>query len=253
MTLLFVLGVLLLGIAVFLFLFPYERSKRKATELLTRDLAELAADAGVELNLGRFSLIRLSALVFSLVLAVLLVLLYGPLFAAAALVVALGVFRLTRQGVMKLREVRARAIAREFPFFVSQLVVFMRVSDIYHAIEAASKSLQGPLGDELRRLREEMNFLPLRAALRNFARRVRYEPARAFVSTLLYGITTGADVLPILESYARSAYEEYVNDIKRRVRAQPVWLSFLPVGLGFFILIVIVFPLFMDVMTKLNF
>lgn len=247
------LGVLFLVVAVFLFLFPFERAKKGVTELLTRDLTELAEEAGVEVDVERFTLIRLSALVFSLVLAVLLVYLYGPLFAAAALAVALAAFRLTRQGVAKLREARARAIAREFPFFVSQLVVFMRISDVYHAIEAASKSLQGPLGEELRRLREELSYLPLRAALRNFARRVRYEPAQAFVTTLLYGITTGADVLPILESYAKRAYAEYVNNLKRRVRSQPVWLSFLPVGLGFFILLVIVYPLFMDVMTRLNF
>lgn len=224
--------------------------------MLASDILEAmeASDvASEDVDVGEAVLFRFATLIVSALLFVLLFMLYGPFFAGVAVFLALLVFRSTRGAVQKISEARRREIAREFPIFLSQFAVLMRVADVYHAIDAAVSGLEGPLGKEVVKLREEMKYLPLRAALRNFARRLKYEPADHFVSTILYGMTTGADVVPILESHAEQTYAEHVATIKRRVRSQPVWLSFLPVGLSFVILIILVFPMFMDIMTKMQF
>ena len=250
------LGILLLALAVFVALFPFETVRERTRQVLAGDILEAMEAADVapeEVDVGEAVLFRFAALVASALLFVLLFVLYGPLLAGAAIVLALLVFRTTRGTVRKIAEVRRREIAREFPLFLSQFAVLMRVSDVYRAIDAAASGLEGPLGKEVRRLREEMAYLPLRAAFRNFARRLKFEPADRFVSTILYGMTTGADVVPILESHAEQAYAEHVAAVQRRVRTQPVWLSFLPVGLSFLILIILVFPMFMDIITKMQF
>lgn len=255
MILLF-LGVIFFALAIFIVLFPFEVAREQMKKALAGDILEAMEESDValeDLDVSEAVFLRFAALIVSALLFILLFVLYGPLFAAAAIVLSLMIFRVTRGTVHKIAEARKKDIAREFPLFVTQFAVLMRVSDIYRAIDAAASGLDGPLGKEVMRLREEMDYLPLRAALRNFARRLKYEPADRFVSTILYSMTTGADIVPMLESNAEQTYAEHVANVKRRVRTQPVWLSFLPVGISFIILIILVFPMFMDIITKMQF
>lgn len=251
-----IIGVLLLAFAVFIALFPYETVKEQTQKVLAGDILEAMEASDVapdEVSVGEAVLLRFATLVASALLFVLLLVLYGLLPAGVAIILALFVFRTTRGTVRKIAEARRREIAREFPLFLSQFAVLMRVSDVYRAIDATASGLDGPLGKEVKRLREEMKYLPIRAALRNFARRLKFEPADRFASTLIYSMSTGADVVPILEANAEQTYTEHVNAIKRSVRTQPIWLSFLPVGISFLILIILVFPMFMDIITKMEF
>lgn len=250
------LGAVLLAFAVFFAIFPLEKAQENMKSVLAGDILEAMEEKSIpqeEVDVNEAVFLRFATLIISLTLFVLLFVYYGPLLAAIAIVLPLMIFRTTRGVVYKMAEGTRKDIAREFPLFVTQFAVLMRVSDIYRAIDAAASGLDGPLGKEVRRLREEMDYLPLRAALRNFARRLKYEPADRFVSTILYSMTTGADIVPMLESNAEQTYAEHVNDVKRRVKAQPVWLSFLPVGLSFIILIILVFPMFMDIIDKMQF
>lgn len=242
-----------LSFAVFLFLFPVERLPLPSLRVVVADLEEQARQADLEVNLTPYALLRVAAAVLAAVFAVILSLTSGPFTGAAALLLGLGVFRFTRGAVRKLEEKRRKEIEAEFPLFVSQVLVLSRAADLLRALEAAGRSLSGELGRQVRKLRQEMDFLPVKTALRRFARRVKYPPVESFVSVLLFGITTGADVTEVLESFGKRAYEARVNELKRRVKAQPVWLSFLPVGLGLFIILVLVYPLFTDIVTRLRF
>lgn len=247
-----VAGLVFLNAAVLLLLLPVDQART----VLASDLLQEARNIGVreeEIDLNRAILLRSAGLLFSAIFVAILVYAYGPLPGIFSLLPALVVYRLTRQSIRKIADLRTRHTRRSFPLFLSQIAILMRVSDFYRAVDATAETLDGPMKEEVTRLRDEMRYLPLRLALRNFARRIKTEPAERFVAAVQYGITIGADVTPLLLAAAEKEHEVYFNELRRRVRSIPVWLSFLPVVLSFIILLLLVYPLFMDIMTKISF
>lgn len=241
-----------LSLAVFLLVLPVERLFPLFLDLAAADLETEARRLELDVDITPYALLRVAVFCVAVVSAAVLSLVAGPLPGAVALLLGLQVFLLTRRVLQTLERKKMREVEAEFPLFVSQMLVFSRVADFLRALEAAGRSLSGELGKQVRRLRQEMDYLPVELALRRFARRVKYPPLESFVSALLFGIVTGADITGVLETFGRRAYETRVNELKRKVKAQPVWLSFLPVGLGLFIVLVLVYPMFTDIITRLR-
>jgi Flp pilus assembly protein TadB len=152
-----------------------------------------------------------------------------------------------------LQKKRQEEIAREFPLFVNMIRVFSKASDLYVAIDTSRQMLQGELRRQLDIMMQELQSCPIKEALRRMAERCNYTPMNSLVSILISGMETGSDIDEILEGYAKRTYEASINEAKRKVKSQPVFMSILPALLGFFLLLVLVYPLFSDIIQKLSF
>ncbi len=152
-----------------------------------------------------------------------------------------------------LQKKRQEEIAREFPLFVNMIRVFSKASDLYVAIDTSRQMLQGELRRQLDIMMQELQSCPIKEALRRMAERCNYTPMNSLVSILISGMETGSDIDEILEGYAKKTYEISVNETKRKVKSQPVFMSILPALLGLFLLLVLIYPLFSDIIKKLSF
>jgi Flp pilus assembly protein TadB len=209
----------------------------------------------MHLNIDIIPLIRLRALLLSI----------GVIWAIAAgfmsgitsviLPVALMLvgWKLTDNYLNTLQKRRQDEIAREFPLFVNMIRVFSKASDLYIAINTARQLLQGELRRQLDIMMQEMQTNSVKDSLRRMAERCNYTPMNSLVSVLISGIETGSDIDEILGTFAKRVYETKVNEAKRKVKSQPVIMSILPVLLGLLLLIVFIYPLFIDIIKKLSF
>lgn len=152
-----------------------------------------------------------------------------------------------------LQKKRQDEIAREFPLFVNMVRAFSKASDLYIAINTARQLLQGELRRQLDIMMQELQTYPIKDALHRMAERCNYAPMNSLVSVLISGIEVGSDIDEILGTFAKGVYNSKVNEAKRKVKSQPVIMSILPVLLGLFLLIVLVYPLFTDIIQKLSF
>lgn len=221
--------------------------------VLASDLDEAARALGLEVDVTPLARARLLVLVAGASWAVVAFAAQGPAGALMPAVFTLAGWKLCRSYVNLLEKKRREDIAREFPLMVSLVRVYAKSSDLIRALDTVRNVLRGELRKQVDLLVEEMKVYSLPDALRRFARRCRYGPVDSFVSVVLFGISTGADVDAMLATFARRAYEARVNEVKRRVKAQPVFMSFLPVALGLLLVLVFVFPLFADIIGKLRF
>lgn len=152
-----------------------------------------------------------------------------------------------------LQKKRQEEIAREFPLFVNMIRVFSKASDLYIAINTSRQLLESELRKQLDTMMQELQTYSIKDALRRMAERCNYVPMNSLVSVLISGIETGSDIDEILGTFANRVYETRVNEAKRKVKSQPVFMSILPVLLGLFLLIVFIYPLFSDIINKLSF
>lgn len=147
---------------------------------------------------------------------------------------------------------RQEDIEREFPLMVTLVRVYARASDLYQALMIVRDALQGEMRRQVEILAQELQVHSLQEALENFAARCRYPLLSNFVTVVLFGIKTGADVDEILASFARRAYEARVNTIKRKIKAQPIIISVLPAVLALSLLLLFVFPMYANIIAKLR-
>lgn len=147
---------------------------------------------------------------------------------------------------------RVEDLRREFPLMVTLVRVYARASDLYQALRIVREALRGELRRQVDILASELTLYPLKGALENFAERCRHPLVSSFVSVVLFGIQTGTDVDHILASYARRSYEARVNEIKRKIKAQPVLLTVLPAAMMMALLLLFVFPMYANIIEKLR-
>ncbi|AOQ23138.1 hypothetical protein MTAT_16680 [Moorella thermoacetica] len=252
-----VIAAVLCAVAVLVWLVPLPRSiavgKGDVRAALVADMAEVARAEGLEVDLSPLVRIRAAILACGVLWAAASLVGKGPAAAVTPLALTILGWRASK-GYLKMAEKkREEDIAREFPLLISLVRVYAKASDLFMALDTARKVLRGELRRQLDVMDRELKVYPLNVALRRMAARCRYGPMDSFVSVLLFGITTGADVDAILAGFARKAYEARANEAKRKVKAQPVFMSILPVILGLLLLIVFVFPLFADIIQKLKF
>lgn len=156
------------------------------------------------------------------------------------------------QWLRRKEEARLNELQQEFPVMVTLVRVYARASDLYQALYITRGALKGEMKRQVDILASELQVSPLKTALENFARRCNYPPITNFVSVVLFGITTGANVDHILDSFARRAYEARVNDIKRKIKAQPIIMSILPATMMFSLMILFIFPMFTSIIERIR-
>ena len=147
---------------------------------------------------------------------------------------------------------RQEQIEREFPLMVTLVRVYAQAADLYQALTIVRDALQGEMQRQVDILARELQISPLQTALENFAERCRYPLLSNFVTVVLFGIKTGADVDEILASFGRRAYEARVNNIKRKIKTQPVLMAVIPAVLALSLIMLFIFPLYSTIITRLQ-
>ncbi len=143
-------------------------------------------------------------------------------------------------------------LQREFPTMVTLVRVYSQAGDLYQALNIAREALSGELRKQMDMLAAETELYPLSRALDNLAKRCNYPPLTNFVSVVMLGIETGADVTEVLDNFATEAYSQRINEAKRKIKSQPVILSVVPALLAMGMLLLLVLPLYSDIIHKLR-
>ncbi len=247
-----VLTALLCAVAVFAWVAPPINITLE-NSILGTDITARAQK--MHLNIDPVPLIRLRVLILGvgLVWAIAAGVTVGIKAVILPVTLALIGWKLIDNYLNTLQKRRQEDLAQEFPLFVNMIRVFSRASDLYIAINTARQLLQGELRRQLDIMMQELQTYSIKDALRHMADRCDYVPMNSLVSVLISGIETGSDIDEILGTFAKRVYEARVNEAKRKVKSQPLIMSILPVLLGLFLLIVLVYPLFSDIIKKLSF
>lgn len=172
----------------------------------------------------------------------------GLLLSAGALLA----WQLPERWLASVEKERHEDLIREFPTMVTLLRVYAKAGDLYRALNVVRGALRGELRRQMDIMAAEMEVYPLQQALENLARRCKYAPLSNFVGVVLLGIKSGADIDKILASFAAQSYEQRVNEIKRRIRMQPVIMSVVPAMLAMCFLLVLVFPMYANIIERLQ-
>lgn len=154
--------------------------------------------------------------------------------------------------LQNLEKKRREDIAREFPIMVTLVKVYAHASDLHQALDIVRGNIDGELKRQLTILRSEMAVYPLKEVMERFAYRCKNPLISNFVSVVLFGMQTGSNVDDILDTFAKRSYEIRVNDIKRKIKAQPIIMSVLPAIMMFSLILLFVFPMYADILDKLN-
>lgn len=154
--------------------------------------------------------------------------------------------------LQNLEKKRREDIAREFPIMVTLVKVYAHASDLYQALDIVRGNIDGELKRQLTILRSEMAVYPLKEVMERFAYRCKNPLISNFVSVVLFGMQTGSNVDDILDTFAKRSYEIRVNDIKRKIKAQPIIMSVLPAIMMFSLILLFVFPMYADILDKLS-
>ncbi|MFZ5645595.1 MAG: type II secretion system F family protein [Bacillota bacterium] len=157
------------------------------------------------------------------------------------------------QKVLAAREKkRVGEISREFPLMVTLLRIYSRAGDLYQAMRIVRGVMRGELKRQMDLLAAELEIYPLKVALDNLAERSRFPPLTNLVGVVMMGINTGTDVDEILRGFSRRAYGQRVNDIKRRIKAQPVLMAAIPAVMMLSLLLLFVFPMYANIIDRLR-
>lgn len=165
---------------------------------------------------------------------------------------ALVVWKLPDKWLQDQENKRSSELQREFPTLVTLVRVYAQAGDLYQALNIAREALSGELRKQMDILVAETELYPLSIALDNLARRCDYPPLTNFVSVVMLGIETGADVTKALDNFAKEAYSQRINNAKRQIKSQPVILSIVPALLSMGILLMIALPLYSDIINTLT-
>jgi tight adherence protein C len=130
--------------------------------------------------------------------------------------------------VQRRARLRLERIDREVPELVDLLVTTVEAGvGFAAALQLASRSIEGPLGQELRlALREQSLGLTPEEALRNLAVRVNSPAMRAFTQALVQGETLGVSIGTILRDLAIDMRKRRRQAAEERAQKTPTKILF---------------------------
>ncbi|MFZ5643872.1 MAG: type II secretion system F family protein [Bacillota bacterium] len=176
----------------------------------------------------------------------------SPLEGVPFLILSAIVLRGPEYALKKLEQSRKDELAREFPRMVDNIRIYTKASDIYTALKTVHFSLRGKLAEEMRILSVEMEMNDLEAALNNLRLRCGLRQADDFASVVLQAARSGMDVDSILSNYSKAAYEKRVGEIRRKIKARPIFLTIIPAVLLLCIIMLWFVPMYNDIITRLR-
>ena len=135
--------------------------------------------------------------------------------------------------VQRRARLRLEQIDREVPELVDLLVTTVEGGVGFSAgLQLASRSIQGPLGQELRlSLREQSLGLTPEEALRNLSLRVDSPATRAFTQALVQGESLGVSIGTILRDLAIDMRKRRRQSAEERAQKTPTKILFPLIGL----------------------
>jgi tight adherence protein C len=135
--------------------------------------------------------------------------------------------------VKRRARLRLEQIDREVPELVDLLVTTVEAGvGFAAALQLASRSIEGPLGQELRlALREQSLGLTPEEALRNLSVRVDSAATRAFTQALLQGESLGVSIGTILRNLAIDMRKRRRQAAEERAQKTPTKILFPLIGL----------------------
>jgi tight adherence protein C len=135
--------------------------------------------------------------------------------------------------VQRRARLRLEQIDREVPELVDLLVTTVEGGVGFSAgLQLASRSIQGPLGQELRlSLREQSLGLTPEEALRNLSLRVDTPATRAFTQALVQGESLGVSIGTILRDLAVDMRKRRRQSAEERAQKTPTKILFPLIGL----------------------
>ena len=130
--------------------------------------------------------------------------------------------------VQRRARLRLEQIDREVPELVDLLVTTVEAGvGFAAALQLASRSIEGPLGQELRlALREQSLGLTPEEALRNLGVRVNSPAIRAFTQALVQGETLGVSIGTILRDLATDMRKRRRQSAEERAQKTPTKILF---------------------------
>jgi tight adherence protein C len=148
-------------------------------------------------------------------------------FLSCALLTAMGWY-MPNVVVKRRARIRVELIDREVPELVDLLVTTVEAGvGFASALQLASRSIEGPLGQELRlALREQSLGLTPEEALRNVAARVDSPAIRAFTQALLQGESLGVSIGTILRDLAVDMRKRRRQAAEERAQKTPTKILF---------------------------
>jgi tight adherence protein C len=149
------------------------------------------------------------------------------LFLGGALIVLMGWF-LPYVAVQRRARLRLEQVDREVPELVDLLVTTVEGGVGFAAgLQLASRSIEGPLGQELRlALREQSLGLTPEEALRNLSQRVDSPATRAFTQALVQGESLGVSIGTILRELASDMRKRRRQAAEERAQKTPTKILF---------------------------
>ena len=135
--------------------------------------------------------------------------------------------------VQRRARLRLEQIDREVPELVDLLVTTVEAGvGFAAALQLASRSIEGPLGQELRlALREQSLGLTPEEALRNMSVRVDSPATRAFTQALVQGESLGVSIGTILRDLAIDMRKRRRQSAEERAQKTPTKILFPLIGL----------------------
>jgi len=151
----------------------------------------------------------------------------GRSFFAAVMLIVMGWY-LPYVRVQRRARLRLERIDREVPELVDLLVTTVEGGVGFAAgLQLASRSIQGPLGLELRlALREQSLGLTPEEALRNLSHRVDSPATRAFTQALVQGESLGVSIGTILRDLASDMRKRRRQSAEERAQKTPTKILF---------------------------
>lgn len=211
-----------------------------------------AKSMGIELNAEFILGLRMVAVVLVVLLGIVIGSTLNWFTAFSFTAAAAGIYYSPVAWLNSREKERIKDLSKEFPLMVSLLRVYSRAGGLYKALKIVKNAVQGELRRQLDILVVELEIYPLQEALDRLSERCKYPPLTNLVSVLLMGINNGNDIDEILDKFARGAYRVRVDEIKRKIKAQPIIQTLMPAILMFALLLIIVYPMFSNIITSLN-
>ena len=151
-----------------------------------------------------------------------------------------------------LEKKRKEEIQRDFPLMVDQVRIYAKAAGYYHALKIVAQATRGVLGREMAVLSAEMELVGVMEALNNFADRCGVPEISDFARIILVEQRTGADIREILLKYSRIARQKMTSNIKRKIKLQPIIMSFLPGVLLILFMLMFIVPMVTGITDQLN-
>jgi len=151
-----------------------------------------------------------------------------------------------------LEKKRKEEMQRSFPLMVDQVRIYAKAVGVYHALKIVSQATRGALGREMAVFSAEMELVGTQEALDNFAARCGVPEIEDFASIILVEQRTGANIREILLNYSKMARQKMTSKIKRKIKIQPIIMSFLPGVLLIIFMLMFIIPMVTGIIDQLN-